>query len=144
MNKAKTPVKIKLKTEIREQTDRQVTEVEATGYFFKQGNRSIVTYKEEQGEQNVTNLITITPDRVSVKRSGAVEMLQIFIQHQQTENVYRHQFGIIHIETYTEQITYQNPEPAEPGQLSIRYTTKLDGEGDRNHLLVLTIEEEAQ
>ncbi|MCZ0703636.1 uncharacterized beta-barrel protein YwiB (DUF1934 family) [Natronobacillus azotifigens] len=143
MSRGKATVRLQLKSEISEQAERQVTEVEAIGYLYKQSGRTVLTYIEErEDQQKIANLITITPDKVSIKRSGAVEMHQQFKRDQKTENVYRHQFGTIHMETFTEEIRYLPLTVEEDGQLLMRYTTKLNGEGERHHRLLLIMKEE--
>ncbi|WP_138420495.1 DUF1934 domain-containing protein [Aquibacillus sediminis] len=139
----KVPVNIQLTTEISEMDEKSVTVIEETGTFIKKGDTSVLTFTEHIEEQeDVHSLITITNDKISVKRSGGVDMHQTFRQKQITENIYRHAFGSIHMETHTDQITYQQPDEHDQGKLFISYTTKLNGEGDRQHRLTLLFKEE--
>ncbi|WP_077623485.1 DUF1934 domain-containing protein [Sediminibacillus massiliensis] len=134
----KTPVRIKLTTEIHDLGKKDVTVVEEEGNFYQKGTTSVLMFTERNEEQeDVQSLITINPDKVSVKRTGPVDMHQTFKKKQITENVYRHAYGSIHMETHTDQITYQRPDERNYGKLFISYTTKLNGEGKRRHRLTL-------
>ncbi|MBM7571245.1 DUF1934 domain-containing protein [Aquibacillus albus] len=137
-----TSVNIKLTTEIRELGQKATTVVEEEGKFYQKGQTSVLQFVEHQEESDdIHAFITIQPEKVSVKRSGAVDMYQIFRKKQITENVYRHEFGSLHMETHTDQITYQQPENGKQGKLFISYTTKLNGEGNRRHRLTITFRE---
>ncbi|MDC3416799.1 DUF1934 domain-containing protein [Aquibacillus salsiterrae] len=135
------PVMIKMITEIRELGQLAKTVIEEEGIYIYRGNTSVLKFTEHQdGEEDVNALITIKPDKVSIKRTGAVDMHQVFRKKERTENVYRHAYGSIHIETHTDEITYQQLEQGK-GKLFISYTTKLNGEGNRRHRLTITFKE---
>ncbi|SDM52067.1 DUF1934 domain-containing protein [Sediminibacillus halophilus] len=134
----KTAVDIKLTTEIFDLGQKDVTVVEETGSYIRKGNTAVLTFTEhqEQGE-DIQALITIQPEKVSVKRTGAVHMHQVFRKKQKTENVYRHEFGTMHMETHTDQILFKALQEGKHGELFISYTTKMNGEGKRRHRLTL-------
>ncbi|WP_053218061.1 DUF1934 domain-containing protein [Virgibacillus senegalensis] len=138
MTSGKTAVDIKLTTEIFDLGQKDVTVVEETGSYIQKGDTAVLTFTEhqEQGE-DVQALITIHPEKVSVKRTGAVRMHQVFRKKQTTENVYRHEFGTMHMETHTDQIIFKQLKEQKNGELFISYTTKMNGEGKRRHRLTL-------
>ncbi|SEO22703.1 Uncharacterized beta-barrel protein YwiB, DUF1934 family [Amphibacillus marinus] len=143
MQVTKNSVKITLHTEIADQNDQQVTDVKAIADLFERDQQTILTFKEQIADQpDVRTMITITNQRVTIKRSGGVEMNQQFKVNQTTETVYRHAYGAIRIETATESVQYTPLSTTNVGRLKINYTTKLDGEALRNHKLALTIEED--
>ncbi|WP_067841135.1 DUF1934 domain-containing protein [Amphibacillus sediminis] len=132
-------VKIELETEIKDDSGRQVTKIKADGQMFNTLTKTVLRFTEEIDDQpKVQTMITIKAEQVTINRSGGVEMKQQFKPAQYTENIYRHQFGIIYMETYTKSLTYQ----PEMGQLLIDYSTKLSGENERQHKLLLTIKED--
>lgn len=137
----KTEVQLKLVTEIRELGEKAVTTIEEAGSFYRKGDMAVLKFTEHQ-EEDVSSLITIQSEKVSVKRTGAVNMHQIFKKNHLTENVYKHAYGTILMETYTDQIQYKAPADGREGRLFISYTTKLNGEGNRRHRLTLTFKEE--
>ncbi|MRH43995.1 DUF1934 family protein [Aquibacillus halophilus] len=143
MEAYKIPVKIKLTTEIIDTGKKEVTVVEEEGSFYQKGNTSVLTFTEHSEEQDDINaLITIRQEQVSVKRTGAVDMHQFFRKKRVTENVYKHAYGSMHMETQTDQITYQLSDDREKGKLFISYTTKIDGEIERRHRLTLLFTKE--
>ncbi|UFT98980.1 DUF1934 domain-containing protein [Radiobacillus kanasensis] len=146
MKASKRNVQIKLITEIFQKGNKEVTKVEESGTLFQREDSSILTFTEryEDQEDDVQALITISPERVSVKRTGAVDMHQIFKKKQTTENVYRHAYGTIHMETFTDQITFRDLSQSKTGQLFISYLTKLNGEESRRHRLTLSFKEEKE
>ncbi|WP_117168391.1 DUF1934 domain-containing protein [Paraliobacillus sediminis] len=142
MESEQIPVTIKLVTEIRELSDKTRTVVEETGSFIQKGTIKVIRFTEHLEEQgDVDAFITITDDKVSIKRTGAVAMLQQFKRKQRTENIYHHEFGTIHMETHTDQITFEQSKGTRSGKLFISYTTKINGEGERRHRLTLTFKE---
>lgn len=144
MKPTKYPVAIKMITEIRDLGAKDVTVVEETGSYIQKGQTTVLTFSEQQEDDEIHSLITIHPDKVSVKRTGSVDMHQQFKKKQVTENVYRHAYGTIHMETHTDQITYQEPTNGKNGRLFISYTTKLNGEGNRRHRLTIHFKEALQ
>ncbi|SDK15976.1 DUF1934 domain-containing protein [Sediminibacillus albus] len=138
MPTGKTTVQIKLTTEIFDRGRKDVSVIQETGSYYQKGKTSVLTFTEHKDEGgDVQSMITIQPEKVSVKRTGAVDMHQIFRKKHITENVYRHEFGTIHMETHTDQITFQQLQERKKGELFISYTTKLNGEGERRHRLTL-------
>ena len=139
METHKTGINIKLTTEIKELGQKAVMVVEEEGSLFQKGPTTVLTFTEHQEEQeDVHALVTIQAEKVSIKRTGAVSMHQVFKKKQTTENVYRHAYGTMQMETHTDQIIYEAPErKGGKGRLFISYTTKLNGEGNRRHRLHL-------
>ena len=143
MQLGKIFVKIKLQTEIHDGNDRQRTNVKSTGELFQADRQTVVRFTEKIDDQpDVSTMVTIKPDRVSIKRSGGAEMHQQFRLERPTEMVYSHQFGAIRMETLTRDFNYRPLTNEQDAKLTINYTTKMDGEKEREHTLSLTIEED--
>ncbi|WP_017471066.1 DUF1934 domain-containing protein [Amphibacillus jilinensis] len=143
MHKEKSFVKITLQTEIVEDNDQQLTCVEANGEWFQSKSQAVIRFIERIEDQpEVNTMITIKSEKITIKRSGAVEMTQQFIRQKKTEHIYRHPYGVIHMETYTEKIDYQPLTPTHKGELVLHYTTKLNQQAERQHKVRLTIEED--
>ncbi|HHU19012.1 MAG TPA: DUF1934 domain-containing protein [Bacilli bacterium] len=144
MQRGKLFVKVSLQTEIDDAHDKQQTTVEAKGELFETDRQTVIRFTEKSDEQpDVATMITIKSDQVSIKRSGAVEMNQQFRPAQITETIYRHQFGSIRMETETLDFRYKPLTSTNTtAELALDYSTKLDGEEERAHKLLLTIEED--
>lgn len=143
MVQPKNQVFIHLKTVINDTGELEENEVKAAGSFYQRNNLDVLTYKEElEKAGEVNTLITIQPERVTIKRTGAVSMHQQFQKEKLTENVYQHPHGNIHMETFTNGILYRAPGEKQPGLLQLEYTMKLNGQNERRHTLELLFTEE--
>ena len=139
----KKQVSIHLKTVIEDAGVKEKSEVKASGVFYQKSNLDVLTYKEEiEGHGKANTLITIQPDRVSIKRTGVVSMHQQFRIGKLTENVYQHPHGNIHMETLTGKMVYRVPSEEEVGRLELTYIVKLNGQDERKHTLELLFTEE--
>ncbi len=137
----KTPISLKMITRIRDAEDETETVVEEVGSFIEKGNTAVLTFSEwNENQEKVDSLITIQPEKVNVKRSGAVTMNQQFLTGRETENVYRHEFGTIHMQTTTDQIFFETPKKDKAGNLFIQYKTILNGEEEREHELTISFQ----
>lgn len=135
-------VKVELRTIIDDNGQMEYNTLREPGKFYQKGHVDVIMFEENTEEQAVTkNLITIQPGKVSIKRSGVVAMTQQFRVNQATENVYHHPHGTIHMETRTDDMSYQPLSEAAAGHLKLTYAVKLNGEEARNHQLDLFVEE---
>ena len=135
--------KINLQTAINDESDTQKTTVEAEGELYQTSRQTVIRFTEKIEDQpEVKVMITVKPDQVTIKRSGGVAMNQKFKPEQKTETIYRHQFGSLRMETFTNYFHYQPLTSTTNACLKIDYTTKLNGESERQHKLELSIEED--
>lgn len=136
-------VMIELSTSILDNGSQEESHMKHSGEFFQKGKLDVLRYVE-QGEDgsSTKSLITIQPDKVSIKRTGNVTMNQQFQQGQITENMLKHPYGSMHMETSTQTISYQAPSEHSEGRLIIDYTVKLNGQDERSHEIKLTFTEE--
>ncbi|PAV31394.1 hypothetical protein CIL05_01695 [Virgibacillus profundi] len=143
MDTYKKSVAIELRTTIDDNGQMEYNTIKQSGDFYKKNHLDVLTYEEKMEDNStIKNLITIQTDRVSIKRSGNVTMNQKFRKNHTTENVFQHPHGNIHMETYTNSISYQSMNENDQGKLTISYTVKLNGQEERKHELVLTYTEE--
>lgn len=140
----KKRVAIKLSTIIDDNGQMEYNTMDHIGSLHQAGHADILTFGEEVNGEEVRNLITLQDDSVSIKRSGAVMMHQKFRKNNKTENVFKHPHGGIHMETNTEDLTYDRDEKKITGNVCILYTVKLNGEEERKHELKLSYQEEEE
>ncbi|WP_284140157.1 MULTISPECIES: DUF1934 domain-containing protein [unclassified Virgibacillus] len=135
-------MKIEMRTTIDDNGQMEYNTICQLGTLQRRENIHVLLF-EEVSEENavIKNLITIQPEKVNIKRTGNVMMNQQFVERQITENVLRHPYGTIHMETYTNAISYEDTDQ-ENGQLTIDYTVKLNGQEARKHLLELNYKKE--
>ncbi|WP_181347763.1 DUF1934 domain-containing protein [Thalassobacillus sp. CUG 92003] len=143
MSAIQTPVQVYLKTEIRDEDQHETVEMSEPGRFYARGNTEVIKYREhpEDGEP-VDTMITIQPEKVSIKRSGGVQMHQTFRREMETENAYHHPYGVFHMQTRTDAIEYRSINEADTGRLFINYQLTLNQDVTQRHRLTLTLERE--
>ncbi|MUK89615.1 DUF1934 family protein [Ornithinibacillus sp. L9] len=136
-------VMVELRTTIDDNGHKEHNTSKQKGMLHQKQNMDVLTFEEKtEDQQMIKNLITIQQEKVSIKRSGAVSMHQQFHANQTTENVFKHPHGNIHMETFTDNISYHSTDNARSGQLTIDYKVKLNGQAERKHELMLTFNEE--
>ncbi|WP_430790128.1 DUF1934 domain-containing protein [Virgibacillus flavescens] len=137
------PISGSLQMEINDDGQTEKSTTHFTGNFYRRDNMDVLTFEEKNDENLfIKNLITIQQDKVSVKRTGDINMHQQFRVKQTTENVFKHPDVNIHMETYTHNLDYHAPDDQRTGELSITFTVKLNGQDVREHQLTLRIEED--
>ncbi|GAA0605575.1 hypothetical protein GCM10009001_23550 [Virgibacillus siamensis] len=136
-------ITINMQTIIDNDGQMEYNRINATGAYYEKGDRCILTFEETSDDgAPIKNLITINPDKVSIKRVGPVAMHQQFHTSRKTENVFQHPHGNIHMETHTDTISFQSLTDEQNGFLTIDYSVSLNGQEERKHKLELTIKKE--
>ncbi len=141
MSLERTPVHIQLNTVIRDdQTMDQVKDF-FQGTIAGNERMTVITYREQLEDHHyVDTLMTITNEKVNVKRSGAVSMNQSFIEQTLTECLYTHPHGSMHMETFTTETKHITTKSG--GKVTLIYEVKLNGQNPRQHELELTYKKE--
>ncbi len=137
-------VKVTLKTVISDENNREHIDVSAEGKYYEKDETYVLLFNEKDPDgNNVRNMITISEDKVVVKRTGHVKMNQIFREGQRTESTYYHPFGTMRMETETKQIDFNRENNGRQGSLDITYLLRLNEQEPQNHQLSLTYKREA-
>ncbi|KGP74174.1 DUF1934 domain-containing protein [Pontibacillus yanchengensis] len=145
MSDERTPIQVKLVTEIKNQDQTDEIVVEESGDFIHKGNAYILRFTEHHDEeQPIDNLVTIHPDKVIVRRTGPVRMNQVFRENAITENVYYHPYGKFHMQTTTKSISLEESSDQIKGKLMISYDLEMNGQDKQGHRLSLRYNEEGQ
>lgn len=142
MGAEENKVVIELHSRIDDHYEIEESTAKTSGVLYTKGQMNVVKYTEdldEDGDLTVHNLLTIQPEKVSVKRSGAMQMHQQFVNGQTTECLLQHPHGSIHMETYTKSIHHQPIHQQGPGRLTIDYLVTLNGQETRNQQLTWTL-----
>ncbi|SFF75586.1 Uncharacterized beta-barrel protein YwiB, DUF1934 family [Halobacillus alkaliphilus] len=138
-------IQVQLVTEIRDTDRKEKMEVNEAGQFFARGQTQVITFTEHPDEGDPVNtMITVKPGHVSIKRSGGIDMRQVFQPEVETENLYHHTYGDFHMKTYTEEMEFSSLDEAMGGRLFLHYQMTLNHEVTQDHRLTLTFEEESE
>ncbi|GIO26820.1 DUF1934 domain-containing protein [Ornithinibacillus bavariensis] len=136
-------VLITLHTRIMDDGEEETSQNTYRGHYYEKNNLEVLSFEEKTEDQYlIKSLITIQPEKVTIKRSGLISMNQQFRKDQITESIYTHPHGHMRMETFTNAITYQVDDQQTRGQLKIDYTVKLNGQEERHHMLTLTYQKE--
>jgi uncharacterized beta-barrel protein YwiB (DUF1934 family) len=144
MTLAKQQVHVTLDTTITEDGHTQKESVRVMGEVTGLGMKRMIKFTEINDQNEAINTVMMLgEDKVTLKRTGAVNMSQQFIESQKTESHYQHPLMRFRIETYTDTINYCYKETDAALSLTMRYRTVIDGEGERTHTLNLQIKGES-
>lgn len=126
-------VKIQISTTIKQQG--QTIEQTCYGKRFSKGEGWYYVYKEDLGEnQEVSSTIKVTNGMAVITRTGAVRMRQEYIVGQWTEGKYEGPFGMMWMETMTEQVK------GSEDQFLLVYRLKLNGEDMGRYEIAINME----
>lgn len=142
MGIVKKNIKVELRTVIDDQGEKELSIIKQKGKYGKKNNIEFITFNDVTDFGEVHNLITIQPNKVSIKRSGKITMNQQFIKGKITECLYRHPYGTFHFEINTATITHEQLSGDNQGKVVIEYDAKINGQQTREHHLTLTFMEE--
>lgn len=143
MEQIKKRVTIKLNTIIEDNGQKEYYKTNEIGTYVTKGNISVLAFDETiENNENVHNVITIHPNKVTIKRTGAISMTQQFRINQKTESQLTHSFGRMGLETTTKKLKFELLPDQKKGKLVIYYSLKINGQTKRNHQLKLYFKEE--
>lgn len=135
----KKRVNIELRSVIDDAGEKELHVVKQRGYYYKRDNIEVLTYTEDvEDNGEINNLITITPEKVNINRSGVFSVNQQFLLKRKTECLYQHPHGNIHMSINTKSISHQSINDHEKGELVITYEAILNGQISRDHYITLT------
>lgn len=141
MSLQRRPVRIQLDTLIRDEHVMDRITNSFKGTCIENKGMQVLTYREKLEDGHyVDTFMTITDEKVNVKRTGAISMNQAFVENQPTECMYTHPHGTMHMETFTKEHTHERTKTG--GKILLIYNVKLNGQEERHHELELTYDEE--
>lgn len=134
------PITLKLTTESNERGHKDIITIKEDGHCYQAPNRMILRFIEHQEEgEDIQTTVTIQEDRVAIRRTGPVQMHQVFIPKQWTENTYHHPYGLFYMQTKTDHIEHQFSSKSEKGRLFITYLLRLNQEEEQEKRQRLTL-----
>ena len=112
--------------------DNDGIEFTTVGRLYTKGTTTLIQYEETDlsGLEGCTTSLTITPNRVRMKRSGgAIEgsTEMVFEKGRRVKGLYATPYGNIGMEIVTNSISGNDPAFVDPGRLSIDYSLSLKG-----------------
>ncbi|WP_096203008.1 DUF1934 domain-containing protein [Bacillus sp. FJAT-45350] len=122
--------------------NKQLDHIKTVGQLHEK-NQSLYLHYEEELEEvgKVRTLIKVTDADVTIIRQGAVQMRQPFLLHKTTSGTYHSPFGLLEMETTTNELQFEWSKEKQSGQLILSYQLLLQGEDGGEHELTIYVEE---
>lgn len=137
-----TPVCIEIETviDMGDSRDRDRSTMTARGMMYRKEETMFFSYQEKLEIGNVTSLIKLVNDEVTITRRGAVSMRQVFIPGKRTDGMYRSPYGAIPMSTKTDEIHFDwNPDKAN-GILRLCYELYMQGKKTGHYFVTMKME----
>lgn len=129
---------IDLQSTIDDNGEKEHHLIKEVGYFFNRDELDVIRFSEKTEDGYIVDhLLSIYPNKVNIKRSGLIEMNQVFILNEMTEGMMQLPYGRIFMETFTQSFTYESLMTHTKGKLLLYYDMILNGKEIRKHRLQL-------
>lgn len=144
MNLDRKRVNVELRTVIDDEGRKELSIIKQKGMYMANDRVEVITFTEETEDfGSIKNVITIYPNKVTIKRMGLIRMVQQFVVGEKYECLYRHPYGSFLMEIDTKSIEHKQLRRTDgAGIVCIEYDARMDRNTTRYHHLTLTYTEE--
>jgi uncharacterized beta-barrel protein YwiB (DUF1934 family) len=139
-----TPVKIKVKTDIRSGGSKETFELTAFGRYYKKNGSRFLQYEEENEAGTVKTIVKMADGEGLILRSGAVKMRLPFRMNKKMRGSYEMPFGTMEMLTLTKGLSQSFDDGSGTGSFDLLYEMKMQGSQANTYHLVITFEEEGK
>ncbi|PYZ96128.1 hypothetical protein CR205_17325 [Alteribacter lacisalsi] len=139
------PVHIHMKTEVRDQGQKDTNALQASGRLISKGDITYLRFEEprQEGIEEATmQTVKIQQGEMMVIRKGAVNMNQRFVTGVVTEGTYQSPYGPMRMLTDTKHVRFLWDETANQGEIRLTYTLTLQGQTAGEYDMRVTVKEE--
>lgn len=139
---AKIPIRLKLVTEIRDGAGRkELLTIEEEGTLYSKEDATFLAYKEMmENVGQISNVIKIKGDEVSIMRSGGISMRQTYKKGTTTSGSYQSPYGMMEMVAKTENVDFTNRTESKKAKLILSYQLQMQGEWVGRHRLTFMID----
>ncbi|MCP1160838.1 DUF1934 domain-containing protein [Bacillus infantis] len=137
-----TPVKIKVKTDIRSGGSKETFELTAFGRYYKKNGSRFLQYDEENEAGTVKTIVKMAEGEALILRSGAVKMRLPFRLNKKMRGSYEMPFGTMEMLTLTKGLSQSFDDNSGTGAFDLLYEMKMQGSQAGTYHLAITFEEE--
>ncbi|MBY0123286.1 DUF1934 domain-containing protein [Bacillus sp. S/N-304-OC-R1] len=138
------PVKIKVKTDIRDGRNKDTFELVAFGRYYIKENARFLQYDEAMDEGMAKTIIKVSDNEGLILRSGAVKMRLPFIMNKKLKGSYHTPYGVFEMDTMTKRLDHQFDAQTGSGSIELLYELKMQGANSGTYHLSITFEEEEE
>lgn len=132
--------KIKVKTTIWNDGEKETFELTTFGRYYEKGNSIFLQYEEVMEEGTVKSIVKVSKDEVLILRSGAVNMRMLFECDKKHAGRYETPFGTMGIQTQTKKLIHSLA--GRSGTMDILYDLHMQGALAGTYHLEIWFEEE--
>lgn len=139
------PVKIKVKTDIRNGKEKETYELTTFGRYYKKGNTFYLQYEEVMEEQGTIKTIVKMSDADSlILRSGGIKMRLPFLMNKSLRGSYETPYGVLEMVTLTKRLEHFYNEEKGYGSFDILYELNMQGSKAGTYHMTIIFEEDGQ
>ena len=138
------PVKIKVKTDIRDGQGKDTFELTAFGQYYIKANAHFLQYDEAMDEGIAKTVIKISEKEGLILRSGAVKMRLPFLMNKKLKGSYHTPYGVLELDTMTKRLDHQFDEQKRTGTIDLLYELKMQGAATGTYHLFISFKEEEE
>lgn len=140
-NENKIPIKLKVKTTIFQDGDRQTTELITFGTLVKKENADFIQYDEVMEEVGtIDTTLKLAQDEALILRNGPVKMNLPLQKNKKRSGRYTTPYGIFDLETHTSRYAYLPIEYS--GTIELLYDLAIHGQSAGQFLLNIEFKED--
>lgn len=136
------PVKITVKTTIRNGQDQETYELITFGRYIRKTSSVFLRYDEVMEEGSIQTTVKIAEGEGSILRNGAVKMRLPFQKNKQLTGSYETPYGTLEMGTKTSRIHHEFNENIRQGEIDILYDLNMQGSHAGTYHLLISFEEE--
>lgn len=136
------PVKISVKTTIRNGQDQETYELITFGEYIRKSSSSYLRYEEVTEEGSIQTTVKIAEREGSILRNGAVKMRLPFQKNKYLSGSYETPYGTLEMGTKTSRISHEFNEGIRKGEIDLLYDLKMQGTHAGTYHLLISFEEE--
>ncbi|MBP2242534.1 uncharacterized beta-barrel protein YwiB (DUF1934 family) [Cytobacillus eiseniae] len=137
-------MKIKVKTDISNESEKETFELTAFGQYYKKENAVYLQYNEEMEEGTVKTIIKVSDQDGLILRSGAVKMRLPFQINKRLRGSYHTPYGVFETHTLTKRFVHLFDEQTNMGSIDLLYELTMQGAHAGTYHLSITFKEEEE
>lgn len=136
------PVKIKVKTTIWNDVDKDTFELQTFGQYYEKNDSIFLQYEEVMEEGKIKSIVKVSSTEALILRSGAINMRMVFQTEKKLQGRYETSLGSMPMTTLTKKLDYFFEETAKKGIMTILYDLEMQGSLAGTYQLEISFEEE--
>ncbi|MFF3101035.1 DUF1934 domain-containing protein [Viridibacillus arvi] len=139
----KAPVKLKLKTTIRQssETEAETYELWSEGTIVQKRDQTYLQYEEVQEDKHIRSTLKFGTNEAVILRNGDVKMRMPFLLNQEQNGHYDSEFGALPIVTYTKDMLFEPHDSKTSGRFYLNYDLIVGGQSVGDYTLEINYTE---